>query len=106
MWEPMRFCSRRRRMHGCLLRKSGTSRGRPRACPTSGNHKGCPYLYDWQCKGVTVMLQTSWYGVTNDESGYNPVGVHRCFPRNGCGLTTNLLARKLMNGNEPSREAV
>ena len=39
----------------CPFRKSCTSRGRPCACPTSGNHKGCPYL----TTGSGFMKQTS-----------------------------------------------
>jgi hypothetical protein len=43
------------RLARCPFRKSCASRGRPRACPTSGNHKGCPYV----TTGGVFMKQTS-----------------------------------------------
>ena len=33
------------------------------------------------------------------ESGYHPVGVHRCFPCDGGGMATNILTREPMNVN-------
>jgi hypothetical protein len=36
----------------------GPCRGRPRACPASGNHKGCPYP---RITGGVFMKQTSKY---------------------------------------------
>ena len=38
------------------------SRGRPRACPTAGNHKGCPYV----TTGDGFMKQTSRESIASD----------------------------------------
>ena len=50
-------CSRCQKLRDarCPFRKSCASRGRPRACPTSGNHKGCPY----RTTGSVFIKQTS-----------------------------------------------
>jgi hypothetical protein len=46
----------------------------------SGCHAGQP-----GGERVPAILQAFQHGVNGHESGYNPVGVYRCFPLNGCG---------------------
>ena len=65
----------------CPFRKFCASRGRPRACPTSGNHKGCPYV----TTGGVFMKQTSSSGF-----GFRLVGAPLTFTYLQEGRTLSL----------------